>query len=232
MQVFLFLFLLTRTETWFDCGRHRNKNPAQSIQVCQCLATNPLSKIVGAVRCFVLQCISLWSAHCVLNSVSDLLRETLRKRWLRTENTIDSTVLIFMLFEAIFFPVSFFLLLLLPMKKDEKTCGPHEFRCENNNCIPDHWRCDSQNDCGDGSDEENCSEYLTVSRAVSSVYFGFKHNGRSACAVKNLIPQEDTWLLVPNTSNTLCPLLTNTHLQTDTIVPFSHQDRLTQLSLS
>uniref|UniRef100_A0A8C7X7I9 Low density lipoprotein receptor-related protein 1Bb n=1 Tax=Oryzias sinensis TaxID=183150 RepID=A0A8C7X7I9_9TELE len=39
---------------------------------------------------------------------------------------------------------------------DEKTCGPHEFRCENNNCIPDHWRCDSQNDCGDGSDENNC----------------------------------------------------------------------------
>ncbi|KAK1797543.1 hypothetical protein P4O66_000836 [Electrophorus voltai] len=39
---------------------------------------------------------------------------------------------------------------------DEKTCGPHEFRCANNNCIPDHWRCDSQNDCGDNSDEENC----------------------------------------------------------------------------
>uniref|UniRef100_A0A8C1IX14 Low density lipoprotein receptor-related protein 1Bb n=1 Tax=Cyprinus carpio TaxID=7962 RepID=A0A8C1IX14_CYPCA len=41
-------------------------------------------------------------------------------------------------------------------EKDEKTCGPHEFRCENNNCIPDHWRCDSQNDCGDNSDEEHC----------------------------------------------------------------------------
>uniref|UniRef100_A0A8C5A5R6 EGF-like domain-containing protein n=1 Tax=Gadus morhua TaxID=8049 RepID=A0A8C5A5R6_GADMO len=40
--------------------------------------------------------------------------------------------------------------------EDEKTCGPHEFRCENNNCIPDHWRCDSQNDCGDNSDEQNC----------------------------------------------------------------------------
>uniref|UniRef100_A0A8C7S0K7 EGF-like domain-containing protein n=1 Tax=Oncorhynchus mykiss TaxID=8022 RepID=A0A8C7S0K7_ONCMY len=39
---------------------------------------------------------------------------------------------------------------------NEKTCGPHEFRCENNNCIPDHWRCDSQNDCGDNSDEHNC----------------------------------------------------------------------------
>uniref|UniRef100_A0A669BG50 LDL receptor related protein 1B n=1 Tax=Oreochromis niloticus TaxID=8128 RepID=A0A669BG50_ORENI len=46
--------------------------------------------------------------------------------------------------------------LFAPDEKDEKTCGPHEFRCENNNCIPDHWRCDSQNDCGDNSDEENC----------------------------------------------------------------------------
>uniref|UniRef100_A0AAX7U7X7 EGF-like domain-containing protein n=1 Tax=Astatotilapia calliptera TaxID=8154 RepID=A0AAX7U7X7_ASTCA len=46
--------------------------------------------------------------------------------------------------------------LFAPDGKDEKTCGPHEFRCENNNCIPDHWRCDSQNDCGDNSDEENC----------------------------------------------------------------------------
>uniref|UniRef100_A0A8C6V0R7 Low density lipoprotein receptor-related protein 1Bb n=1 Tax=Neogobius melanostomus TaxID=47308 RepID=A0A8C6V0R7_9GOBI len=44
----------------------------------------------------------------------------------------------------------------LSPSKDEKTCGPHEFRCENNNCIPDHWRCDSQNDCGDNSDEHNC----------------------------------------------------------------------------
>ncbi|KAI2650475.1 Low-density lipoprotein receptor-related protein 1B [Labeo rohita] len=39
---------------------------------------------------------------------------------------------------------------------DEKTCGPHEFRCKDNNCIPDHWRCDGQSDCSDNSDEENC----------------------------------------------------------------------------
>ncbi|XP_016148446.1 low-density lipoprotein receptor-related protein 1B [Sinocyclocheilus grahami] len=39
---------------------------------------------------------------------------------------------------------------------DEKTCGPHEFRCKDNNCIPDHWRCDGQSDCNDNSDEENC----------------------------------------------------------------------------
>lgn len=73
----------------------------------------------------------------------------------------------FMPFEAVF--ISVFACLLL-MKKDEKTCGPHEFRCENNNCIPDHWRCDSQNDCGDNSDEKNCSEYSEVSRLLSALF--------------------------------------------------------------
>uniref|UniRef100_A0A8K9V081 EGF-like domain-containing protein n=1 Tax=Oncorhynchus mykiss TaxID=8022 RepID=A0A8K9V081_ONCMY len=52
--------------------------------------------------------------------------------------------------------ICLFVCLFPDVKKDEKTCGPHEFRCENNNCIPDHWRCDSQNDCGDNSDEHNC----------------------------------------------------------------------------
>lgn len=78
------------------------------------------------------------------------------------------SLLIFMPFEAIF--ISLFACLLL-MKKDEKTCGPHEFRCENNNCIPDHWRCDSQNDCGDNSDEKNCSEYGEVSPSCQLRFF-------------------------------------------------------------
>lgn len=76
-------------------------------------------------------------------------------------------------FEAIF--ISLFACLLL-MKKDEKTCGPHEFRCENNNCIPDHWRCDSQNDCGDNSDEKNCSEYAAVARLSSPPLMSHAHS--------------------------------------------------------
>lgn len=95
------------------------------------------------------------------------------------------------------------------MKKDEKTCGPHEFRCENNNCIPDHWRCDSQNDCGDNSDEENCSEYLTPSLCCQPCLFVYMRRQRSTQteAVKEL----DTWVPLPplHPPPFLPPLLTN-----------------------
>lgn len=96
------------------------------------------------------------------------------------------------------------------MKKDEKTCGPHEFRCENNNCIPDHWRCDSQNDCGDNSDEENCSEYLTPSLCCQPCLFVYMRRQRSTQteAVKEL----DTWVPLPPLHPPppfLPPLLTN-----------------------
>ena len=53
-------------------------------------------------RYFILRRVSLSSANCVLNSASDSLGETLRKRWLHIQNVIASTPLIFMLFEAIF----------------------------------------------------------------------------------------------------------------------------------
>lgn len=58
--------------------------------------------IGSTVRYFILRCVSLWCAHCVLNSVADVLRETLRTWWLHPENMIASTPLIFMFFEAIF----------------------------------------------------------------------------------------------------------------------------------
>ncbi|XP_034183961.1 sortilin-related receptor [Osmia lignaria lignaria] len=37
------------------------------------------------------------------------------------------------------------------------TCAPNQFACQNNVCIPASWRCDKDNDCGDKSDEINCT---------------------------------------------------------------------------
>ena len=36
-------------------------------------------------------------------------------------------------------------------------CTSTQFQCGNGNCIPALWECDTDNDCGDNSDEVNCS---------------------------------------------------------------------------
>ena len=37
-------------------------------------------------------------------------------------------------------------------------CEPNEYQCENKKCVLKTWRCDGDDDCGDGTDEQNCQE--------------------------------------------------------------------------
>ena len=50
-------------------------------------------------------------------------------------------------------------------------CEPNEFQCANGRCAPTIWRCDKDDDCGDGSDEDNCREY-----SADDVYYYGHHN--------------------------------------------------------
>lgn len=35
-------------------------------------------------------------------------------------------------------------------------CEPNQFQCANRRCVLKTWLCDSEDDCLDGSDEQNC----------------------------------------------------------------------------
>jgi hypothetical protein len=37
-------------------------------------------------------------------------------------------------------------------------CESDEFECHNGKCIYDSWRCNGADECGDNSDELNCSD--------------------------------------------------------------------------
>ena len=39
----------------------------------------------------------------------------------------------------------------------ENVCSDDLFRCQRGRCVNLNMRCDGYNDCGDGSDEKNCT---------------------------------------------------------------------------
>ncbi|CAH1786792.1 unnamed protein product, partial [Owenia fusiformis] len=41
----------------------------------------------------------------------------------------------------------------------QSQCVPTEFRCNSGGCIQENKQCDFSNDCGDGSDENNCDDF-------------------------------------------------------------------------
>ncbi|NXO75143.1 LRP3 protein, partial [Sitta europaea] len=42
-------------------------------------------------------------------------------------------------------------------KIGQSVCQSDEFRCANGKCIPSTWKCNSMDECGDNSDEKNCT---------------------------------------------------------------------------
>ncbi|XP_032925727.1 low-density lipoprotein receptor-related protein 3 [Catharus ustulatus] len=42
-------------------------------------------------------------------------------------------------------------------KIGQSVCQSDEFRCANGKCIPSTWKCNSMDECGDNSDERNCT---------------------------------------------------------------------------
>ena len=42
---------------------------------------------------------------------------------------------------------------------DSNTCSSWQFRCDSGQCIPASWKCDLRQNCGDNSDERNCSKF-------------------------------------------------------------------------
>ena len=56
--------------------------------------------------------------------------------------------------------LTLYLVLNVTYLSDHRTCFKNDFDCLNGKCEPKHYRCNGFDNCGDNSDEENCSMFL------------------------------------------------------------------------
>lgn len=60
---------------------------------------------------------------------------------------------------------------------EEPGCSRYfQFGCKNGRCVPAWWKCDGENDCGDWSDEAQCSGALiqTIVLLTTKCFFAFR----------------------------------------------------------
>ena len=66
-----------------------------------------------------------------------------------------------------------------------RQCKPGEFQCDNNHCIYQNQTCDQVNDCGDRSDEINCTSEA-VNFSIRLAGGNNSHEGRLEVSGKEI----------------------------------------------
>ncbi|XP_053677992.1 putative vitellogenin receptor [Anopheles nili] len=68
-----------------------------------------------------------------------------------------------------------------------KSCGSHEFQCDNGSCIPASDHCNDKQDCADGSDETGCDYFL----CKAPFWYRCKHESTCISASSRCDKQKD-----------------------------------------
>ena len=70
---------------------------------------------------------------------------------------------------------------------EPKECSQSQFKCNSTKCIPYLWQCDGDNDCGDWSDEQKCSnrtcidDYFKCAKSGKCIPKAWECDGENDC---------------------------------------------------